>query len=72
MRLRYSHHADERMGEQGITREMVDAVLASPTVTVEGDTANEYEAVVTSRPMRVVLTAGREPRLVITVYWVTE
>ena len=58
------------MEEQGITREMVAAALASPAATVEGDTATEYEAIVNSRLMRIVLAAGRAPSLVITVYWV--
>ena len=72
MELRYSNHAVERMTEQGITREMVDAVVASPETTNEGVTANEYEGVARGRPMRVVLTSDRESPIVITVYWVTE
>ena len=70
MRLRYSHHVDVRMEEQGITREMVAGALASRAATVEGDTATEYEAIVNSRLMRIVLAADRAPSLVITVYWV--
>ena len=72
MELRYSHHASQRMDEQGITRAMVEAVVSTPAPTMEGDTADEYEAAVDGRPLRVVLTAGLEPRLVITTYWIGE
>ena len=58
------------MEEQGITREMVAAALTSPAATGEGNTATEYEAIVNSRLMRIVLAADRAPSLVITVYWV--
>ena len=68
-RLRYSHHAAERMMEQGITREMVEAVLSAPGTTIRGDTADEYDAPMGDRIMRIVI--ARERNLVITVYWVT-
>ena len=72
MQPRYSQHATERMTEQGITREMVRAVLASPERTVEGNTATEHEATVSGRRMHVVLTSDPESPIVITVYWVAE
>lgn len=67
-RLRYSHHAAERMVEQGITRQMVEAVLAAPRAVIAGETADEYDAPVGDRMMRIVV--ARERNLVITVYWV--
>ena len=70
MQPRYSQHATERMTEQGITRAMVEAVLASPATSIEGATANEYEAAVGGRPMHVVLASDPESPIVITVYWV--
>lgn len=72
MRVRYSQHATERMTEQGITREMVEAVIASPERSIEGTTANEYQGTVTGRLMHVVLSSSLESPIVITVYWVTE
>ncbi|MXW35847.1 MAG: DUF4258 domain-containing protein [Chloroflexi bacterium] len=67
--LRYSRHANERMAAQGITREMVAAALSAPDVTVEGDTATEYNTPVGDRMMRVVVATRRDPRIVVTVYW---
>ena len=67
-RLRYSHHAAERMVEQGITRQMVETVLSAPGTVIEGETADEYNARVGDRIMRIVV--ARERNLVITVYWV--
>jgi len=58
------------MGEQGITREMVETVLASPGRWFEGDTAHEYESTVKGRLLHVVLSVGPRPGIVITVYWV--
>ena len=43
-RLLYSHRAAERMVEQGITRAMVETVLAAPGTTATGDTDDEYDA----------------------------
>ncbi|MCY4377384.1 MAG: hypothetical protein OXC31_26800 [Spirochaetaceae bacterium] len=40
----YSHHAAERMVEQGITRAMVETVLAARGTTGTGDTDDEYGA----------------------------
>ena len=68
-RLRFSCHALKRMGEQGITQEMVETVLACGR-WFEGDTANEYEATVRGRLIHVTLSAGPRPGIVITVYWV--
>ena len=70
MQVRYSHHARERMAEQGIAQKMVDAVLAAPEHRALGDTAHEFRAVVGDRLLHVVLFASREPAIVITVYWV--
>lgn len=70
MQPRYSQHATERMTEQGINREMVEAVLASPERTIEGTTAIEHEATVSGRLMHVVLSSSPESPIVITVYWV--
>lgn len=70
MQLLYSHHARRRMAEQGIAQKMVDAVLAAPELRTVGNTAHEYRAVVGDRPLHVVLSASREPAIVITVYWV--
>ena len=67
-RPRYSHHAAERMVEQGITRQMVEAVLAAPRAVIAGETADEYDSPVGDRMMRIVV--ARERNLVITVYWV--
>ncbi len=44
MQVRYSHHARERMTEQGIAQTMVDAVLATPEHRTLGETAHEYRA----------------------------
>ena len=49
MRLRFSHHAWARMREQGVTREMVETVLSGPATHIAGDTADEYEAIVSGR-----------------------
>ena len=70
MRLRFSHHAWARMREQGVTREMVETVLSGPATHIAGDTADEYEAIVSDRLLHVVLSAGSQPAIVITVYWV--
>ena len=58
------------MGEQGITQEMVVTVLARPGRWFEGDTANEYEAVVKGRRLHVVVSVDPLQGIVITVYWV--
>ena len=68
-RLRFSHHALKRMGEQGVTREVVEIVLARPGSLFEGDTADEYEATVKGRRLHVVLSVGPRPGVVITVCW---
>ena len=70
MQVRYSHHARERMTEQGIAQTMVDTVLAVPEHRTLGDTAHEYRAPVGDRLLHGVLSASREPAIVITVYWV--
>lgn len=57
------------MVEQGITRRMVETVVATPDTVTRGDTADEYDAYVEHRRMRVVI-ARRDPPLVITVYWI--
>lgn len=57
------------MVEQGITRRMVETVVAAPDTVIRGDTADEYDADVEYRRMRVVV-ARRAPPLVITVYWI--
>ena len=67
-RLRYSYHAKERMMEQGITRQMVETALSVPGTAIKGATADEYDALVGDRMMRVVV--ARQRNLVITVYWV--
>ena len=72
MQVRYSQHAVDRMTEQGITREMVGAVLQSPERSIEGLTANEYQGTVSGRLMHVVLSSSPESPIVITVYWVEE
>ena len=60
MLLRYTHHAAERMVEQGITPRMVETALAAPETVIIGETADEYGAPVEDRKMRVVIT----------VYWI--
>ena len=70
MLLRYSHHAAERMVEQGITRRMVETAVAAPETVISGETADEYDAPVEDRKMRVVVARHRQPALVITVYWI--
>ena len=57
------------MEEQGITRRMVEAVVAAPQTVIRGDTADEYDAYVEHRRMRVVV-ARRDLPLVITVFWI--
>ena len=57
------------MVEQGITRRMVETVVAAPDDVIRGDTADEYDADMEHRRMRVVV-ARRNPPLVITVYWI--
>ena len=59
------------MVEQGITRQMVETVLAAPETVIRGDTADEYDAPVGSRQMRIVVARHRDPALVITVYWIS-
>ena len=70
MQVRYSHHARERMAEQGIAQNMVEAVLEAPEQRIVGNTAHEYRAAVGDRLLHVVISAGPEPASVITVYWV--
>ena len=60
------------MTEQGITHLMVESVLAQPETVIEGDTADEYDARIGDRRMRVVLTRNHDPVLVITAYWIAE
>ena len=55
------------MVEQGITRRMVETVVAAPDTVIRG--ADEYDADVEYRRMRVVV-ARWAPPLVITVYWI--
>jgi len=59
------------MAEQGITRQMVETVVAAPETVISGDTADEYDAHVGSRKMRIVVSRHRDPALVITVYWMS-
>ena len=68
MLLRYSRHAEERTAEQGITRQMVETVVAAPETVIRGDTADEYGAQVGSRKMRIIVARHRDPALVVTVY----
>ena len=67
MRFAYSSHARDQMVERAITREEVEQVLGSPDTLIEGVTADEYNAVVDGRALRVVLARNTEPRRVITV-----
>ena len=59
------------MAEQGITRQMVETVVAAPETVIRGNTADEYEAQVGSRKMRIVVARHRDPALVITAYWIS-
>lgn len=68
MRFVYSGHARRRMRERGITESMVEQVLAAPDMLVEGETADEYTGFVDGVLLRLYLTRGTEPRLVITLY----
>lgn len=59
------------MVEQGITRRMVETVLAAPGTVTRGDTADEYDAYVGNRKLRIVVARRRDSALVITVYWIS-
>ena len=67
MRVAYSRHARDQMVDRAITLRHVEQVLASPDRLIEGVTADEYNAVVDGRALRVVLARNTEPRLVVTV-----
>ena len=67
MRVAYSRHARDQMVDRAITLRHVEQVLASPDRLIEGVTADEYNAVVDGRALRVVLARNTEPPLVITV-----
>lgn len=67
MRIAYSRHARDQMVDRAITERHVEQVLAFPDRLVEGVTADEYNAVVEGRPLRVVMARNTDPRLVITV-----
>ena len=67
MRLAYTGHARDQMVERAITARHVEQVLASPDSLIEGVTADEYNALVDGRSLRVVLARNTEPRLVVTV-----
>ena len=67
MRIAYSRHARDQMVDRAITERHVEQVLALPDRLVEGVTADEYNAVVEGRPLRVVMARNTDPRLVITV-----
>ncbi|MDE2669425.1 MAG: DUF4258 domain-containing protein [Chloroflexota bacterium] len=67
MRITYSRHARDQMEERAITEQHVEQVLAFPDRLVEGVTADEYNAVVEGRPLRVVMARNTDPSLVITV-----
>ncbi len=67
MRVGYSRHARDQMVDRAISRQEVMQVLTSPDRLVEGVTADEYNAMVNGRPLRVVVARNTEPPLVITV-----
>ncbi len=71
MRIAYSGHARDQMVDREITAQHVQQVLDYPDRLVEGVTANEYNAVVDGRPLRVVVARNTEPPLVITVMLAT-
>ncbi len=68
MRVGYSDHAITRMEKWGITEEMVQYVLTAADSLIEGQTADEYTALIDGVPICVVVARGTEPPLVITVY----
>ena len=71
MRLAYSSHARDQMADREITGQHVEQVVRYPDRLVEGVTADEYNAVVDGRPLRVVIARNTEPPLVITVMLAT-
>lgn len=71
MRLAYSSHARDQMADREITARHVEQVVQYPDRLVEGVTADEYNAVVDGRPLRIVIARNTEPRLVITVMLAT-
>lgn len=68
MRIAYSDHAVTRMEKRGITEAMIQYILTTPDSLIEGQTADEYTALVDGVPICVVVARGTEPPLVITVY----
>ena len=71
MRFAYSGHARDQMVDREITAQHVERVVEYPDRLVEGVTADEYNAVVDGRPLRVVIARNTEPPLVITVMLAT-
>ena len=68
MRVGYSDHAIGRMEHRGISEEIVQRILTSPDTLIEGETADEYTALVGGVEVRVILARDTEPPLVVTVY----
>ena len=68
MEIVYGNHALERMEEREIAGRMVEGLLLHPVRVIEGETADEYSGTLEDgRRAIVVLSRGREPRMVITV-----
>lgn len=69
--LRYSRHAEQRMRERRISKDIVEAVVDSPDVTYPDGGGNRcLVRDVDGRTVRVVL-AGDDPDFVVTVIAVT-
>lgn len=72
MILRYTEYARAKMSREGIAEWAIMAVITNPEWSQIGETASEYRSRVAGfpLPLHAVLVAGRDPALVITVYWV--
>lgn len=71
MDLHFSGHALDRMLEQGIDPEMVEAVLLNPTWTPFTMRRIRYDGVVGGRRLSVIVSAADESR-VVTAFWYRE
>ncbi len=66
--IRFTSHALDKMEEREITPDEVAAVVASPRAVTTGETAVEYDGVVSGRALHVIVVRDSEPPLVITAW----
>lgn len=69
MDLEYSHHAEKRMDEQGITTAMVEGVLLDPQWMPPTSRSARYDAMTNDRRLCVVVQEDRDIPIVVTAFW---